>query len=256
LARIIGVISGKGGVGKTTVAMNLGAVLAKHHKKSVTLVDCNVTTSHLSLYLGMYYCPVTLNKVLRGENTMEESCHSHFSGMKIIPASLSLNDLEGIDITELKDNLKSLFDKNDVIILDGSPGLGREAMATIKASDELLYVTNPYIPFIMDIIRCQEAVNDIGNIKQLGIVLNMVHGKRHEMTRGEIEELTKLKVLSTVPFDTNVHKSLALKMPVTLYKPGSAASKEFFRLASQLIGESYKYESLLSRFMKRLNVKV
>jgi len=252
LVRIIGIVSGKGGVGKTTVSLNLGAVLAKHHKKNVTLVDCNVTTSHLSLYLGMYYCPVTLNKVLRGENSVEESIHSHFSGMKIIPASLSLSDLEGIDITEIRDNLKNIFDKNDIILLDGSPGLGREAMATIKASDELLYVTNPYIPFIMDVIRCQEIVNEL-NIKQLGIVLNMVHGKSHEMTRHEIEELTKLKVISKIPFDTNVHKSLALKMPVTLYKPNSAASKEFFRLASNLIGENYRDNGLLSRFLRRLS---
>jgi septum site-determining protein MinD len=254
LVRIIGVISGKGGVGKTTVSLNLGTALATQHKKNVTLVDCNVTTSHLSLYLGMYYCPVTLNKVLRGENRIEDAVHSHFSGMKVIPASLSLSDLEGIDITEIKDTLKNIFDKNDVILLDGSPGLGREAMATIKASDELIYVTNPYIPFIMDIIRCQEVVNEL-DIKQLGIVLNMVHGKKHEMTSSEIEELTKLKVMSTIPFDTNVHKSLALKMPLTMYKPGCAASKEFYKLASNLIGEKYINDSFSTRLLRMLNIK-
>ncbi|MEM7817082.1 MAG: cell division ATPase MinD [Candidatus Aenigmatarchaeota archaeon] len=252
MARIIGIISGKGGVGKTTVGLNLGA---KHHKKNVTLVDCNVTTSHLSLYLGMYYCPITLNKVLRGEADIEESLHQHFSGMKVIPASLSLSDLEGIDITELRDNLKNIFHKNDFIFLDGSPGLGREAMATIKASDELLYVTNPYIPFIMDVIRCQEVANEIG-IKSIGIVLNMVHRKKHEMTKHEIEELTKLPVICSIPFDTNVHKSLALKMPVALYKPRSQASKELFKLASHVVGETQKQESVLLRFLKRLSLKV
>jgi len=252
LVRIIGIVSGKGGVGKTTVSLNLGAILAKHHKKNVTLVDCNVTTSHLSLYLGMYYCPVTLNKVLRGENYIEESIHQHFSGMKIIPASLSLSDLEGIDITELRNSLKDIFNKNDIIILDGSPGLGREAMATIKASDELLYVTNPYVPFIMDVIRCQEVAKETG-VKQIGIALNMVHKKKHEMTKQEIEELTKLPVISTIPFDTNIHKSLALKMPVVLYKPNTAASRELFKLASFLIGEKYAQEGFLIRFLKRLS---
>jgi len=252
--RIIGVVSGKGGVGKTTVASNIGAILAKHHKKNVTLVDCNVTTSHLSLYLGMYYCPITLNKVLRGENSIEESIHEHFSGMKIIPASLSLSDLEGIDITELRNSLKNIFNKNDIIILDGSPGLGREAMSTIKASDELLYVTNPYIPFIMDVIRCEEAAKEIG-VKSIGIVLNMVHKKKHEMTNHEIEELTKLPVISTIPFDTNVHKSLALKMPLALYKPKTAASKELFKLASYLIGENSKQESFWLKFLRNLNLK-
>ena len=251
MARIIGVISGKGGTGKTTVSLNLGAVLAKHHRKNVTLVDCNVTTSHLNLYLGMYYCPVTLNKVLRGDNEIEESLHDHFSGMKIIPASMSLSDLEGIDVTELRNSLKGIFDKNDIILLDSSPGLGREAMATIKASDEIIYVSSPYIPSIMDIVRCQEVVNELG-IKTLGIVLNMVHRKKHEMTDREIEELTKLKVISTIPFDTNVHKSLALKMPITLYKPNTPASRELFKLASIIAGETYKEEGSLLRFLRRL----
>jgi len=155
LARIISIVSGKGGVGKTTVGLNIGAALAKHFNKNVTLVDCNVTTSHVGLYLGMYYCPITLNKVLRGEYKIDEAVNEHYSGMNVIPASLSLSDLDGVDITELRNKLKGLFTNNDIILLDGSPGLGREGVAALKASDEVLYITNPYIPFVMDIVRCQ-----------------------------------------------------------------------------------------------------
>lgn len=254
MVRIIGIVSGKGGVGKTTVGINLGASLAHHFKKNVTIVDCNVTTSHLGLYLGMYYCPITLNKVLRGEYTAEEAVQQHHSGLKIIPASLSLSDLEGIDVTEIRESIKSIFDKNDIILLDGSPGLGREAVATLRASDEILYVTNPYIPFAMDIVRNQEIVNEIG-VKPLGIVLNMVHGKKHEMNNKEIEELTRLPVIAKIPFDMNVHKSLALKTPIVTYKPYTAASKEMIRLASNLIGESYKFDSAIQRFLNRIGLR-
>jgi len=254
MVRIIGIVSGKGGVGKTTVGINLGASLAHHFKKNVTIVDCNVTSSHLGLYLGMYYCPITLNKVLRGEYTAEEAVQQHQSGLKIIPASLSLSDLEGIDVTEIRESIKSLFDKNDIILLDGSPGLGREAIATLRASDEILYVTNPYIPFAMDIVRNQEIVNEIG-VKPLGIVLNMVHGKKHEMNNKEIEELTRLPVISKIPFDMNVHKSLALKTPVVTYKPYTAASKEMIRLASNLIGETYHFDGAIQRFLNRIGLR-
>ncbi len=254
MVRIIGIVSGKGGVGKTTIGLNLGASLAHHFKKNVTIVDCNVTTSHLGLYLGMYYCPITLNKVLRGEYTAEEAVQQHHSGLKIIPASLSLSDLEGIDVTEIRESIKSLFDKNDIILLDGSPGLGREAIATLKASDEILYVTNPYIPFAMDIVRNQEIVNEIG-VKPLGIVLNMVRGKKYEMNNKEIEELTRLPVIAKIPFDMNVHKSLALKTPIVTYKPYTAASKEMIKLASNLIGENYKFDSTIQRFLSRIGLR-
>ncbi len=254
MVRVISIMSGKGGVGKTTLGLNIGAALSHHFKKNVTIVDCNVTTSHLGLYLGMYYCPITLNKVLRGEYTAEEAVQNHHSGLKVIPASLSLSDLEGIDVTEIRNSLKSLFDKNDIILLDGSPGLGREATATLRASDEVLYVTNPYIPFAMDIVRNQEIVNEMG-IKPLGIVLNMVHGKKYEMNTKEIEELTRLPVIAKIPFDRNVHKSLALKMPVVTYKPYTAASKEIIRLSSNLIGEAYQFEGTLHSILRKMGLR-
>ncbi len=254
MVRVIGIVSGKGGVGKTTIGLNLGAALAHHFKKNVTIIDCNVTTSHLGLYLGMYYCPITLNKVLRGEYTIEEAIQQHHTGLKVVPASLSLTDLEGIDVTEIRNSIKSIFDKNDIIILDGSPGLGREAVATLRASDEVLYITNPYIPFAMDIVRNQEIVNEIG-VKPLGIILNMIHGKKHEMNKKEIEELTRLPVIAQIPFDRNVHKSLALKVPVVTYKPNTKASKEIIKLASNLIEETYELEGALQRFLRKLRLR-
>jgi septum site-determining protein MinD len=251
LTRVIGIISGKGGVGKTTVALNLGTVLAHHLKKNVTVIDCNVTTSHIGLYLGIYYSPSTLNKVLRGESSIEEAIIQHFSGMKVIPASLSLSDLEGIDITQLKDKLREIFENNDIILLDASPGLGREALAALKASNEVIFVTTPYIPCVMDIVRCQEVINELG-IKPLGIVLNMVNKKRYEMTPIEIEQLTRLPVIASIPFDKNVNKSLASKIPIVVFKPKTKASKELIKLGTKLFGETYKPKGKFSRFVQRL----
>jgi MinD-like ATPase involved in chromosome partitioning or flagellar assembly len=171
--------------------------------------------------------------------------------MKVIPASLSLSDLEGIDITQLKDNLRKIFNKNDFIFLDASPGLGREALAALKASDEVLFVTTPYVPCVMDIIRCQEVVNELG-IKPIGIVLNMVNKKRYEMTPTEIEQLTRLPVIASIPFDKNVNKSLASKTPVVILKPKAKASKELIKLGNKLIGETYSPRGKLSRIVHRL----
>ena len=254
MARVISIVSGKGGVGKTTLGLNVGASLAKHFNKKVTLIDCNVTTSHVGLYLGMYYCPITLNKVLRGEHKIEEAVSEHYSGMKVVPASLSLTDLEGVDITEIRNKIKGLMDNNDIVLLDGSPGLGREGIASMRASDEVLYVTNPYIPFVMDIVRCQEIAKEIGT-KPLGVVVNMSNNKNYEMSNSEIEELTKLPVIANIPHDMNVHRSLTLKMPVVLFKPYSAASKEMLKLSSKLAGEIYRTESSFERLLRKLRLR-
>ncbi|MEM7817119.1 MAG: cell division ATPase MinD [Candidatus Aenigmatarchaeota archaeon] len=246
--RIIGIISGKGGVGKTTVVANLGAVLAQKFKKEVVIIDCNLTTSHLSLSLGMYYCPITLNNILRGEKNIFDGMYDHPSGMKIIPASLHLRELENVDIAKLKDVIKELKGKVDFIILDASPGLGREAFATIHASEEIIFVTNPNIPAATDIIKCKEIIKDF-NKRPLGLVLNMVNKKGYELTKREVEVLTEVPVIASIPNDKNVHKSLAHRLPVIMFKPRSKASKEIIKLARYLLGE--KEEGIFNKIFKK-----
>ncbi len=240
MARIIAVISGKGGVGKTTVSLNLAAAMVKKFNRRVTVVDCNVTTSHLGLHLGMYYHPVNLNKVLRDEAHIRDAVHDHHSGLRVVPASLSLSELKGVDMTKIKDKLDSLGESNDIIILDSGPGLGREAMSCLKAAEEIIYVTTPYVPSVMDIVRCKDVVSELG-LKELGLVVNMVERDRHEMSTKEIEQLTRLSVISHIPLDRAIKHSLAEKMPVTHHRPRSKSSRAFFKLAGTVLGEREMY---------------
>jgi septum site-determining protein MinD len=242
--RVISIFSGKGGVGKSTVTSNIGASLASKYKKDVVIVDCNLTTSHLSLSLGMYYCPTNINHVLRGEKDIFDVLYQHPSGMRIAPASLSLKDLKNVDMSKLRDVLEDLKGGVDYVLLDTSPGLGRETYSAIHACDEGLIVTNPNIPAVADVIKCREILDDV-NKKSLGVVLNMVNNKSYELSRKEVERLTGMPVLASVPHDRNIHMSLAKKMPVVMYKPNAKCSKEFLRVAGWLSGEQQR--SLISR---------
>jgi len=253
MARTIAVISGKGGVGKTTVAINLAAALAKKFNRRVTVIDCNVTTSHLGLHLGMYYHPVSLNKVLRGEAHIHQAVHDHHSGIRVVPASLSITDLKGVDISRLSEKVEALDEHNDFVILDSGPGLGREAMSCIKAAEEVIYVTTPYTPAVMDVVRCKEVVSELG-IKELGLVVNMVERERHEMTNQEIEQITRLPVISTVPYERAVKKSLAEKVPVVVLKPSGGSSRAFHRLAATVVGESAPEVPSLQSLLERIGL--
>ncbi|UCD02804.1 MAG: cell division ATPase MinD [Candidatus Aenigmatarchaeota archaeon] len=254
MARIIGILSGKGGVGKTTTVANLGTALASQYKKNVIIVDCNITTSHLSLYLGMYYSPVTLNQVLNGKAKIQEAIYDyHVPGLRVIPASLSLKDLRGVDVSRLTRVITKLSDEADIVLLDGAPGMGREAMSTMRASDEVLFISTPFVPSTMDIIKCHQVALEMGT-KPLGILLNMVGKERYELTLEEVEQLSELSVITTVPMDKNVLRSLALKTPVVSFDPNSPASKAFLELAGKLIGEKYVPDSFMKRFMRLLGL--
>ena len=250
MTRTIGVISGKGGVGKTTIVTNVGAALAQRFEKDVTLVDCNLTASHLSLSLGMHYHPITINHVLRNEKNIADAVYKHPSGMKIIPASLQLNDLIGTDITRIERHIKKLKGKTDIIFLDAAAGLGKETVSAIKASEEIIFVTKPDILSVSDIIRSKELVDKIKK-EPIGIVLNMVTGSGHELTKKEIEIMTELPVIAVIPHDKSVSESLAKRMPVVIHKPGSSSSKELRKLAGFIIGEKeLGFWSKLIAFLK------
>jgi len=238
MARVISIFSSKGGVGKTTIAANLGAILSSKFHKKVTVIDCNLTSSHLALYLGIYYSPITLNKVLRGDYQINEAIYVHSSGMQVIPASLSVTELEGTDLLKLPNIISSLEPSNDFLILDSAPGLGREAMASLKSSREVLLVTTPIVSTVLDIVRAQEVLREIG-IKPIGIVVNMATGASYEMRKEEIEQLTGLRVIATIPYDKNVYRSTALKQPIFLLDPKNRASKELIRLGAYISGEEY-----------------
>ena len=250
--RVIGIVSGKGGVGKTTLVANLGIALT-NFGKSVAAVDCNITTSHLGFNFGFYYYPITLNQVLKGEASLLEATYFHPSGLKIIPASLSVDDLIGVDIEKLKSALN--FENVEIVLLDSAPGLGKEALSVLKTCNEVLFVTIPYMAAVTDVIKCSSITKEMG-IKRTGIVLNMVRNEKHELTPYQIEELVGLPVIAKIPFDPNVQKSLAEGKPVVTYSPNSKASIALMELAAKLIGETYSpkitFFSRISEFFRKI----
>lgn len=245
MTRIIGILSGKGGVGKTTVVANLGTVFLSNFKKNVIVVDCNITSSHLALYLGVYYYPVTINEVLAGRLKMDGAIQD-IHGLKVIPASLTRESLRGVDISKLKMAVKDLRGKADIVLLDAAPGLGREAFAVAKASDEILLITTPHVPPVTDCLRIKKVCLE-RNIKIIGSVVNMVTGADYELVVEEIERLLELPVLCSIPFDRRVLKSLGVKLPVVVTDPHSRVSQQFVKLACEILGVEYKPAGMWQR---------
>jgi len=237
MARIIGIMSGKGGVGKTTTAINLGSVLAQKYSKSVAIIDCNVTTPHLGLSLGILHDSYsTLNDVLKGKKDLMDVVHPYSLGLSIVPASLSLDDLSGIKLEKLGSMIKKTMEGFDIVLLDSAPGLGREAMSAMQASDELLFVTTPYTISVSDILRTKKVASELGKeIK--GIIVNMRHNAFYELTAKEIENFTQIPVLGNINYDHDIIRSLTVKAPLIFYNQNSKTVKEYSRIAGALLGE-------------------
>lgn len=245
MVRIIDVCSGKGGVGKTTVASNLGLVLQTLNRK-VAVIDFNFTTSHLGLCFNSYSQPVTMNNVMRNEASIQEAAYTHSSGLKIVMSSLRLEDIVSADASDLKKKIIQAFSDYDFVLLDSAPGLGREAILAMEASDEALYVANPSLPSIIDIAKCNQVASIKNMAKPVGILVNRVKKRGYELNVMEISQFTGLPVVGIVPEDENVLESTNKETPIIIYKKSSKASRAFFKIAARLAGVEYK-QSLLER---------
>ena len=249
MTRIIGIISGKGGVGKTTTVSNLGTALVDMGKK-VIILDANVTTPNLSLHLRIPFYPITLHDVIKRKAPIEKAIYEHISGLKIIPASLAASEIEDIDMDKFESILWSLLGKADIIIVDSAAGLGREAIAAIEASDEIIIVTNPEIPAITDALKTIKVAERKGT-KVLGAVVNRCRAHRHEMSLKDIKHMLEVPILAIIPEDSNVPKSISKKIPLVSLNPNSQAAVEFRRLAEEIAygmkTTSRKKKSLLRR---------
>jgi MinD-like ATPase involved in chromosome partitioning or flagellar assembly len=228
---IIGVVSGKGGVGKTTVASNLSYYLSQVGK-SVTLVDCNVTTSHINFNFGFFNFNKTLNNVLRGESEIWEATYK-YKTLNIIPASLRLEDLSYIDFMSLNRAIRSI--NSEFVFLDSAPGFGKEAISVLNSVDSVLIVATPFMTSIADVLRMKKVLGEL-NVYPLGIVLNMVKGKHYELSKKDIEAITGMKVVEVVPYDENVEHALSLGKPFVEVFPNTKASLAIKRMANKLFG--------------------
>lgn len=254
MTRYLCVIGGKGGTGKTTTSINLGAAL-NSFGKDVTVVDGNLTTPNVGVHLGVPIVPISLHDVLQGKNHISEAVYQHPSGTKIVPASLSVSDLKKTNPTTLKRALKGLYGTTDFVILDSAAGLGKEALLAIDASDEILIITNPELPAITDALKTIKMSEELGK-RVAGVIVAKTRGKG-DLSLKNIESILEKPIISVIPDDNSVREALNLKDAVVLTHPKSDVAISYKKLAANLLGQEYNEEvekikrGLFSRFFDR-----
>ena len=242
MAKIIVIMSGKGGVGKTTTAVNLGAAM-NHFNEDVLIVDGNLTTPNVGLHLGSPEVPVTLNHVMRDKAEPFEAVYEHESGTKIMPASLSLEELKRIDYDKLKDLKKEFKKIADYIIMDSAAGLGSEAQAAMRAGDELIIITNPEMPSITDALKTIKLAEQMKKPVK-GVIVTRVRKNNHEMTPEVVKEMLEIPILGMIPEDSAIQEALSSKDAIIHTHPNSQAARAYKEIAARILGVDYTPEPI------------
>jgi len=236
MARIIVIVSGKGGVGKTTTAINLGASLNKLNKE-VIVIDANLNTPNVGIHLGAPIVPVTLNHVLKGKASIEDAIYEHSSGTKIIPSSLSIKELTKFNTKKIPQIANELRNRCDYIIFDAAAGFGEEVIATMNAADEMIIVTNPEMPAVTDALKVVKVARDMGKAIN-GIIVTRNRNARYEMPISSIKSMLETQIIGVIPEDKSVKEALNRRDAVVHTHPRSRVSKKYIEIARKINGET------------------
>jgi len=239
MTRFFVITSGKGGVGKTTTSINLGAAI-KYFDEDVLIIDGNLTTPNIGLHLGSPEVPINLNHVINGKADPHEAVYEHESGIKIIPSSLSIKELKNIDNNSrnLKSFKKDFAQLADNIIIDSAAGLGKETSSAIALADEIIIVTNPEMPAITDALKTVKLAEQMKK-PVMGVIVTKVKNNSIEMSPETVKEMLEIPILGMVPEDISVSDSLNKKQSVVDAHPKSKAARAYKEIAAKIIGKEY-----------------
>ena len=253
MKKFIVITSGKGGVGKTTTAINLGAAI-NHFGGDTLVIDANLSTPNVGIHLNSPEVPINLNHVLLKKAEPYEAVYEHESGLKIMPSSLSVRELKKIKSDRIK-NFKRDFKKiSDYVIVDSGAGLGDEALSVIEVADELLIVTNPEMPALTDALKTIKLAEQL-NIPVLGVIVTRVRKNKFELSPETVKEMLEIPVIGMIPEDLVIQHSLGLKDAVVHTHPKSKPARAYKEIASRILNVDYDSrkdrETLFDRLFRR-----
>jgi len=234
MPRIIAFASGKGGTGNTTAVANLGTAMAQLGKK-VTILDADVAMANLGLMFGLEKEEISLHDVLAGGASIEKATYTGPAGVRIVPSSISLEEVRRAKLEHLKEAVSELVKRTDILLIDSPAGLDSDAITALTLGQELILVVTPDIASLSDALKTKIISEDLG-VKPIGIVVNRASDKSMDLPINQIESVLDLRVLSVIPEDPEVGRSISLRQPLVICGPSSPAAQAFIKLAADLLG--------------------
>jgi len=248
--RVIAITSGKGGVGKTNIAANLGYYLAKMGKK-VLVLDADMGLANLDVVLGI--TPrFNLSHVLYGERTLAETVVRGPGGMMVLPASSGIQELAemtGPQKAMLIDEMSIYGGDMDFILIDTSAGISSNVMYFNAAAREIIVVVTPEPTSLTDAYALMKVLYQKHARKRFRLLVNMAKGAneakvvyhRLSVALGHFLHIG-VEYLGYIPEDEKMADAVRCQKPVSILWPSSPAAKSFKLLARTLAEEEVEAE--------------
>ena len=265
-AKVITITSGKGGVGKSNMAVNLAVHFRKMGKR-VIIFDADFGLANVEVMFGTVP-KYNLTKLLEGEMKIEDIITKGPEDIGFISGGsgiVGLNNLNKSQIDYLISNLSYLNELTDVLIIDTGAGVSDSVLDFVLASPEVVLVTTPEPSSLTDSYSLIKALYKnpgfIKNGTNIRLVANKVNSRDEAMAvYNKIKTVTtkflngEVKYLGMVPQDDTLEKAVRNQKIVSLSYPKAKSSKAFETIAYELLEEKITYKwgisQIFSSFIK------
>lgn len=245
-ADTLAIVSGKGGVGKTNVAVNLSICLAGRNRR-VTLVDLDMGLANADLLLGLTP-KYTLAHVISGSRTLPEITLTAPAGLRFIPGASGLDQLANLSEFERQSlllQMQGLESSTDTLVFDCGAGIGRSVMRFAQSAQRVMVVTTPEPTSMTDAYATVKVLAREQYRGAVGLLVNKAAERTDaDATHRRIAEVAKrflnysVANFGFVLQDTSVVQAVRARSPVVIRFPHCKASQCFAAVADSMAAES------------------
>ncbi len=240
--QVIAVTGGKGGVGKTSVSINLAVALAGMGRR-VALLDADLGLANIDILLGLN-AKYTLEDVLSGERSLLDIMLVGPGGIRIIPASSGtqrMSQLSQLEHAGLIHAFSELSDQIDVLLIDTAAGISDVVINFVRAAQEVLVVVCDEPSSITDAYALIKLLNRDYGVNRFRVLANMTRSTQEGQSLfNKLTQVSErfldatLQYVGNVPFDETLRKAIQRQRAVLEMAPRSKAALAFAALAEKV----------------------
>lgn len=244
-SRIIAVTSGKGGVGKTNIALNLSLALCEYGRRTM-LLDADLGMANVDVIAG-FVAPYNLYHVALGEKTLSQVIVEGPRGLRIIPGGSGIKELANLPawcFRNLIEGLKSIEKMVDILLIDTGAGISNNVLNFVLAADEILLVTTPEPTAITDAYGLIKVVLNENPGKAIRLIVNKAASEEEaQVVVSKLRTVARrflaveVEAMGYVLWDDAVRESVRRQEPLLLAFPYSPAARCIYSLAATLEGK-------------------
>lgn len=241
--KIYTVASGKGGVGKTNIVVNLAISLQKRGLQ-VMILDADLGLANVDVVLGIYPKLTLYDVILKGKSLKDAIVYGP-SGIRVIPGGSGIIEMTKLDKDSQKKLMEQFEDMGDidVLLIDTGAGISMNQLSFITFSQEVILVTTPEPTAITDVYSVIKIISELKIKRKIKLITNMVQNdKLGKLAYTKLNETAKkfldveVDYMGYVADDTMVGNSVMQQVPFILNYPNCNASQCIDRIAEQIVG--------------------